>query len=565
MMDFGTLRKQARAIDKTSFRKIKVAVLGNYATQFLSKSIEYSGVKASYNFDLYNADYNQIESEILDPTSGLYAFEPDYTIISLSSFKLLDKYYSRSGEARQSFAEDYSTYFRNLIGTLLSQSSTKIIVNNIEILNDQVYGSLFAKVKQSFTFQSYLLNASLLEMSNTTDNLYLFDLNGLIQYHGAKNIRDWQQHINADMPYSLDFLAIISEYVTAFISAFAGTFKKCIIVDLDDTLWGGIIGDDGVEGIRVGTLGIGRAFSDFQRWLKELKERGIILAVCSKNEEKTAKEPFLSHPEMVLKLEDIAVFVANWENKADNIRSIQEILNIGFDSMVFLDDNPAEREIVRQNIPQITVPELPNDPALYLDFLINLRLFETASLSSGDKDRTAQYQQEAERQKLRFSITNMDEYLKSLGIEMTIESFQTLDIPRIAQLSQRSNQFNLRTVRYSESDIRKIIADQSYYTISLKLRDKFGDYGLVSLITLRTTDSNNLFIENWIMSCRVLKRGVENAVLDHIKGIALKNGYKLIIGEYIPSSKNVLVKDHYKNLGFTQSEDVWHLQTGAQD
>lgn len=559
MIDFQTLKNQVKGVDKSNFRQTRIAILGNYATQFLSKSIEYSGLKRSIEFKIYNAEYDQIESEIYDPASGLYDFNPDFIFITISTLKVQDKFYSQSGEKKTSFTSDYIAGFSNLINTLNARLNSRIIVNNFEIINDQVFGNLYSKVDISFAAKVYELNYEMIRLANSIDNLYLFDLNALIQYYGARNIRDWGQYVNADLHYALDFHAVISEKLVGFIGAFLGTIKKCLIVDLDNTLWGGVIGDDGLQGIEIGTLGIGKAYTNLQKWIKQLKERGIIIAVSSKNTEHIAKEPFVKHPEMVLKLEDIAVFNANWDNKADNIRAIQQILNIGFDSMVFIDDNPAEREIIRQNLPEVCVPELPEDPALYLDYLRSLNLFETASFSAGDKDRTKQYQQEAERQKLQFSLTNIEDYLKSIEMSILMEPFDPLDVPRIAQLTQRSNQFNLRTVRYSENDIRQMMEDHTTYTCSVKLKDKFGDYGLISVLILKEIDQEKLFIDTWIMSCRVLKRGVESAVLNYCAEIAAKNGFTQIVGEYIPTSKNALVQDHYSNLGFTKNAAHWYL------
>ena len=235
-----------------------------------------------------------------------------------------------------------------------------------------------------------------------------------------------------------------------------------MILDLDNTTWGGIIGDDGMENIQIGSLGIGKAFSEFQYWIKKLKNRGIIVAVCSKNTESVAKEPFEKHPDMVLRLSDISVFIANWDNKVDNIRQIQSILNIGFDSMVFLDDNPFERNIVRENIPEICVPELPEDPANYLEYLYGLNLFETVSFSNEDSARTKLYQIEAERAKVQKKFTNEDDFLKNLEMVSVIEPFNKFNTPRMAQLSQRTNQFNLRTIRYSEADIERISKSKDY-------------------------------------------------------------------------------------------------------
>jgi FkbH-like protein len=561
MIDFKTLKSQAKTVGKAASKSARLAVLGNYSTQFLTMALDYSGLIAGIGFETYEAGYDQAEAEVYDPDSALYRHDPDFILITLSTLKLQTRFYALPEEKRISFTAELIGELRGLLTTLRSRSRARIILNNLEIINDQVFGSLYAKVDRSFAAKPYELNGELLGLIKTMDDCYLFDLNGLVQYYGAVNVRDWAQYVNADLHFSLDFHATFAKYLTAFIAAFLGAVKKCLIFDLDNTLWGGVIGDDGIGGIEIGSLGTGKSYTELQQWFKQLKERGILLAVCSKNDEAIAKEPFEQHPEMILRLTDIAVFIANWENKADNIRTIQQILNIGFDSMVFIDDHPAERLIVRQQLPEVCVPELPEDAAQYLDFLKSLHLFETASLISGDKDRTLQYQQEARRKQLQSAITDIGGYLKSLGMRASIGPFETEDIPRIAQLSQRSNQFNLRTTRYSETEIRGISSSPDYFTIAVKLRDRFGDYGLISTLILKKMDKRSVFIDTWIMSCRVLKRGVECVTLNYCVGLCTEAGYDLLVGEYIATARNGLVKDHYKDLGFSSKEGRWFLNT----
>ena len=257
---------------------------------------------------------------------------------------------------------------------------------------------------------------------------------------------------------------------------------------------------------------------------------------------------------MVLKLDDIAVFQANWETKVDNIRTIQSILNIGFDSMVFLDDNPFERNLVRENIKGITVPELPEDPAEYLEYLYSLNLFETASYSKLDKDRTKQYQVEAQRVSLSKTFTNEADFLKSLNMVSVVSGFTKFNTPRVAQLSQRSNQFNLRTVRYTDADIEALANDPNVIDLSFTLEDKFGDNGLIAVIIMKPLDKETLFVDTWFMSCRVLKRGMENFTLNTMVEKAKAAGFKRIVGEYLPTPKNKMVENHYRGLGFSPVE-----------
>ena len=560
-MNFSELIDAAASKDLSGSKKVKLAILGSHATQFLKMSMEAMGQISDVNYDIYEADYDQIEMEIINPDSGLYEFAPEYVFIIQSSLSLQRMFYGMKDSDKAVFADMMLDKNANLIGQL-SQNlpKTKVLFLTFEMLNDNVYGNYYSKVRNSLYHQITELNYKLMKLSENTENLYLVDINSLIYKNGIDQARNWSLYVNSDLHFGLDFYVDISAAVTGIIASLLGRFKKCVILDLDNTLWGGVIGDDGLSNIQIGSLAIGKAFTGLQKWLKQLKERGIILAVCSKNNEDVAKDPFINHREMVLHLEDISVFVANWNNKADNIRYIQEILNIGFDSMVFIDDNPAEREVVRMNLPQVCVPELPEDPALYLDFLISLNLFETTSYSENDAVRTKQYQEEAERKKLQFSVTNMDEYLTSLEMTGSIEPFIEEDFPRLAQLSQRSNQFNLRTVRHSAGDIAEIAGDKKYMTLSVKLRDKFGDYGLISILIVELRSDGTAFMNTWLMSCRVLKRGVEEYVLNYIAENLRKLGYKTLIGEYLPTAKNKLVENHYTTLGFEKAgENTWTL------
>lgn len=372
-------------------------------------------------------------------------------------------------------------------------------------------------------------------------------MNGRI---GRDVFYDEKYYYSAKMPISLAALPEAAKLVTDVLAALQGRVRKCVVLDLDNTLWGGVIGDDGLSGIEIGELGAGHAFSEFQMWLRELKNRGILLAVCSKNNEAAAKEPFEKHPEMVLRLSDISMFVANWEDKASNIRYIQQTLNIGMDSMVFLDDNPFERNMVRGLIPEITVPELPEDPAQYLTALKRLNLFETASFSEEDSSRTAQYQAEAGRAALQKQFASIDEYLIGLEMEAEAKPFDPFHYPRIAQLTQRSNQFNLRTVRYTEAEIEEAARQETTLTRYFTLRDKFGDHGLISVVILQKQDSDTLFVDTWLMSCRVLKRGMEEFIINSVIQAAKEAGYRRVVGEYLKTAKNAMVEHIYEHLGF---------------
>lgn len=550
MNQFKELKRNLKK-DVSSLPSLKVSLLGDTATQFLATAIKGEGIERGYNIDLFEAEYNQVERQILDPTSELYAHGAKYTIVFQSTHKLLEQYSLMPVSEWNKLADERINFIR----TICESVDGKIIYYNYPEIEDTVFGSYANKVSSSFSYQLRKLNYELMNLAQEYPNLFICDIAGIQNKFGRDFMFDSTVYVSTEMILSIDALSYVASRTLDIIASIEGKFKKCLILDLDNTVWGGVVGDDGWENIQVGHgLGIGKAFSEFQQWVKKLKNRGIIICVCSKNDEDKAKEPFEKNPEMVLKLDDISVFVANWENKADNIRTIQGILNIGFDSMVFLDDNPFERNMVRENVPGVTVPELPEDPGEYLEFLYSQNLFETASYSSADKDRTKQYQVEAQRVSSAKKFTNEADFLKSLEMISEVSGFTSYNTPRVAQLSQRSNQFNLRTIRYTEDQITAIEKDPKQKGFAFTLEDKFGDNGLIAVVILQEKDSETLFIDTWFMSCRVLKRGMENFTLNTIVDYAKVNGYNKIIGEYLPTAKNGMVAEHYTGLGFTKLE-----------
>lgn len=558
MKDFFQLKKNLKK-DFSSLKKIKVALLGDTATQFLNQALKGEGYDRGFNLDIFEADFNQVERQVFDPASELYKFEPEVAIIFQATHKLLSGYNKLEPQAHKNLADSQMANIRHLHETISSRTKAKVIYYNFPEIDDSVFGNYANKIETSFIFQLRKLNYELMVYAAAQPSFYIVDVASIQNHHGKKISFHSSIYVNSEMVLSTDILPELAWKTMDLIGAMNGKVRKCLILDLDNTMWGGFIGDDGIENIQIGGLGIGKAFTEFQYWIKKLKNRGIILAVCSKNTDSVAREPFEKHPDMVLHLEDFAVFVANWENKADNIRYIQSVLNIGFDSMVFLDDNPFERNIVRENIPGITVPELPEDPAEYLEYLYPLNLFETISFSNEDIERTKLYQLEAQRTVQQQQFTNENDFLKSLNMHSRVEPFNPYNTPRVAQLSQRSNQFNLRTIRYTEADIAAMAGTNDAFTFSFTLEDKFGDNGLICAIILKRESDDTAFIDTWFMSCRVLKRGMENFVLNTIARFVKANGFRRLKGEYIATVKNDLVKNHYASLGFTASGEFWLL------
>lgn len=551
---FQQLKKLSKT-DASALPQYSLAVLGDCATQHLATALRGYGVSAGIRLNVFDADYDQIDAQVMAPDSELYRFAPQGVLLQMCTEKLQEAFYDCPPEARASFAEDTYARIRQIWSRIGSRIPATVLQCNFPLIDDGVFGQFGNKTEQSFLFQQRKLNYLLMQGCQEAKNTFLIDLDALQTALGRSTFADPKLYYVAKMPISLAALPAAAKLVVDVVRSLQGAVKKCLVLDLDNTLWGGVIGDDGLSGIQIGELGTGHAFSDFQKWLKELKNRGILLTVCSKNNEDTAKEPFEKHPEMVLRLEDFSMFVANWEDKARNIRTIQQSLNIGMDSMVFLDDNPFERELVRTMVPEITVPELPEDPALYLQYLRGLDLFETASYSREDAGRTEQYREKAQRAAFEAAFQSYDDYLEALQMRASAAAFDPFHYPRIAQLTQRSNQFNLRTVRYTEAEIEALAQDDSRIGLYFTLKDKFGDHGLISVVVLEKQPEDTLFISEWLMSCRVLKRGMEEFIVDKILSVAAQQGFRRVVGEYIPTPKNAMVKDLYEQLGFAGLEN----------
>lgn len=552
-MTFKQLKKLSKG-EISQLPQYKLAVMGDCATQHLATALRGYGIHMGLGLSVLDTDYNQIDAQVMDRGSELYHFAPNAVLIQMCTEKLYEAFCAAPLSCRASFAEDTYARIVRIWEQINANIPTTILQCNFPLLDDGVFGQFGSKTADSFLFQQRKLNFLLMQGCQEVKNVYLIDLDAIQATVGREAFSDPKLYYIAKMPISVDILPEVAKKVLDQVQTLRGLTKKCVVLDLDNTLWGGVIGDDGLSGIQIGELGTGHAFSDFQAWLKELKNRGMLLAVCSKNNEPAAREPFEKHPEMVLRLEDISMFVANWEDKASNIRSIQKTLNIGMDSLVFLDDNPFERNLVRSMIPEITVPELPEDPALYLQYLRSLGLFETASYSAEDAGRTRQYRQQAERAVFEASFQSYGDYLEGLAMKAVAAPFDVFHYPRIAQLTQRSNQFNLRTLRYTEAEIEAISKDDNKITLYFTLKDRFGDHGLIAVVILDKRE-DHLFISEWLMSCRMLKRGMEEFIVNKILHTAADNGFRKVIGEYIPTPKNAMVKDLYEKMGFHRIDE----------
>jgi FkbH-like protein len=543
--------KRIRSLRATSGRSTKIAILGSSTTHQLVDLIDLYLQAGRITAEFYEAEYGTLHQEFFDSSSGLHRFRPDFVLIVVSWRDLKERPAMNDGaeEVRRRVQAEVSGWSA-LWRIARSELGAQVIQSNFAAPPWRVMGNLDSRHPAGFSRFISLVNIALAEAAPAEVTLH--DVDQLSAASGRWEWGDERFYHQAKLPCSPEYLGDYAHSLASLVLAQLGAGKKCLVLDLDNTLWGGVIGDDGLGGIRLGQgEPESEAFVAFQRYVKALGARGVILAVCSKNTDAVAREVFEKHTEMVLRMEDISCFMANWDDKATNLGRIAEQLNIGLNSLVFFDDNPAERSIVRQLRPEVAVPEVPSDPAYYIRALDRQRYFEALTISAEDLKRTEFYRADSQRQALGSSAKDLDAFLQSLEMVARIEPVDAATLERTVQLIGRSNQFNLTTRRYSNADILNFTQNSNWLTRTITLRDRFGDNGLISVL-LAKTESDCLVIDTWLMSCRVLKRGVERVLLNCIVEQAKERGLKRIVGEYIPTQKNGLVRDHYESLGFTQ-------------
>ena len=541
---------------------VRLAVLGSSTVDHLLPAIRVGGLRRGLWVDTFTPAYGQYAQELMDPASDLRRFRPDVVLFALDGPHLLQGLEGGTEvdewlERRAATVAGYWQLARQAFGCQIIQTIPLPLF--VPILGGNEHRLPSSPVTALRRLSAMLRERSDAEGADIVSLDVQAGMDGLAAWHDPALWHRAKQEIHPNAA------PLYGDLVARLIAAARGRSYKCLVLDLDNTLWGGVIGDDGLEGIELGQgSAAGEAHVAFQRYVRDLGRRGVILAVCSKNDEAQALQPFERHPEMVLRRADIACFVANWTDKAANLRHIAQRLNIGLDSLAFADDNPAERAIVRRELPMVAVPELPEDPTLYAACLADAGYFEARQITQEDLARTQQYLDNQRREALATSATDIPSYLRSLQMRLIWSRFDRLNQPRIVQLINKTNQFNLTTVRVSDEDIAGLIADDAALTLQLRLLDMFGDNGIISLIAGRR-EMDAIRLHLWLMSCRVLGRGVEEETLNLVVEEARRLGATRLIGEYRPTAKNGMVREHYARLGFTLASEqengttVWTL------
>ena len=542
-------RRLAKIIKESLESTIKIAVLGSASIQYFVMVLRYLLHEVGIDAEIYEGEYNGITMDVFDDNSALYAFRPDAVIVltHYTDVKVFPELLE-DGESINKKIEDTVSYYRAVWDKLSRIENVSILQSNFAIPPEHLFGNLETVVPYSKTNFLKAVNESL--VSCAPKSVTIMDLDLLSQYIGKYQWFDYKAYFMSKSGFKIEYLPDVAELFKKQIVAMKGKTRKCLVLDLDNTLWGGVVGDTGYDGIQLDpNNAIGEAYRYFQSYILDLKNRGIILAVCSKNDEANAKEPFEKNPNMILRLDDISCFMANWDDKVTNIKRIAETLNIGIDSLVFVDDNPAERDIVRNYLPEVHVVNMPIDPSLYTVQLDKENPFNWIQFTKEDITRSKSYLENRNREALVSQFTNYDEYLKALEMFGCVGEVTEKEVARFAQLLNKSNQFNLRTERYTEDEILTLVKDIDSKCLYVSLKDKFSEYGIIACVILRKKESN-CFIESWVMSCRVLKRGVETMTFAGIIRAAKEMGCTSITGEYIKSKKNSMVSEFYDSLGF---------------
>lgn len=552
---------QARSLEPSKYKnKIQVAILSNFTLNGLSEIIQVKCSEINVGCFTYVSDYNQYNQNILNDSSKLYKFLPDMTFLILDIRSILgDAFYfpfELNASQRNDLITKITNDLKNLMISFTNKTKSKLVISNFVIPIYSPYGIYDSKMEHGLKNIVNEINNNLENFVKSQQSIYLFDLNGFISKHGENNVFDYHKYFFGDIRISFDYLPYLANNLLSYVKAFLGLSKKCIVLDLDNTLWGGVVGEDEFDGINLGPTPPGNAFVEFQKRLLALNQRGIILAINSKNNFDDAIQVIKNHPYMILRENNFASMRINWNDKVVNMKDIASELNIGLDSMVFFDDDPINRELMQTNIPQIHTVDIGNDPAKYAQILMNLNEFDLLQITEDDTKRGSMYLEEKNR-KVLLESTNLDDFLKQLEIKVEIKKVDQFSLPRISQLSLKTNQFNLTTKRYQEEDIEKFSQDKKMLVCGAKVQDKFGDNGITGVYIVKKNNPEEWFIDTFLLSCRVIGRGIDDAMMANILKQAKQEGVKKIKAQFIPTQKNQPISDFLPLYGFKQEGDYW--------
>jgi FkbH-like protein len=558
--------RKAESTHNASFeKKIRLAILSSFTLNGIEETLRVKCMDKKINCITFVSAYDQYNQNILDAKSELYDFSPDISFLIIDTRTILrDLFYfpySVSPKDRREYITNRANEVIGLADAFTKRSNSKLIVANFSIPTYSPYGICETKTEYGFQEMILDLNRKLKAEFSNKYSVYTYDFNAFVTKYGEVNVFDYRQFLFGDIKIALNYIPYLAEDLMGYIKPLTGINRKCIVVDLDNTLWGGVVGEDGFEGIELGPKAPGIAYVELQRHLLSLWQRGIILAINSKNNPDDALKVIREHPYMVLREENFASIKINWSDKISNMRQIAEELNIGLDSIVYLDDDPINRELMRKALPEILTVELPRDPAVYAHAVMGLTDLNVLTITDEDIKRGQMYLQQKRRrefEKETAGTTNLEDFLSQLGIRIKIKKADQFTIPRIAQLISKTNQFNLTTHRYQEEDIRKFSQDNNMIVGCAQVEDKYGDNGITAaFIIKKDKDHSEWTIDTFLLSCRVMGRGVEKAIMAFILNEAKKEGITRLKGQYVPTKKNKPCEEFLSSCGFQRQGDYW--------
>ncbi|HZQ70123.1 MAG TPA: HAD-IIIC family phosphatase [Terriglobales bacterium] len=545
----------------------KLAILRSFTVEPMVPLLRAAAFVAGIDLSVHLSEFNAYVQEIVDPQSALYRFAPDSVVLAVQTRdiapELFRDFSGLSSEQVSVAVERVISDYRAWISNFRRHSRANLVVHNLEQPTHPARGLFEAQSPGNQTFAIQQINRGLRDIAAEQSGVYVLDYDALVARYGRLQWHDERKWLTVRLPISAPNLNHLVEEWMRFLHPLTGRVAKALVVDLDNTIWGGVIGEDGMSGIRLGSEYPGAAFQEVQRALLDLHRRGILLAIASKNNADDAMEALTKHPGMLLKPQHFACMRINWGDKAQSLREIARELNIGIDSLAFLDDNPIERRAVRTQAREVMVLDLPHEPGEFARIIREFPAFERLSLSAEDLQRGSYYQAQREREQLEQSITSREDFYRSLNQEVEIAGLTKATLPRIAQLTNKTNQFNLTTRRYTEQQISELVKLPGWHCFSIQVKDRFGDNGLVG-VALTHHHEGIYEIDTLLMSCRVIGRTVETAFLSFLADHARKLKARKIQGWFLPTRKNAPARNFYSEHGFQALQEngegtLWEL------
>ncbi len=543
--------------EKLSLAKFKLAILRSFTVEPIVPLLRAEAFAYGIDLDVHVGDFNTYVQDIVDSESSLYRFKPNAVVLAVrtdqAAPELWRDFADLAPEVAQRAAERVIRGYEHWLEAFRKNSQAALIIHTLERPSAASFGVLDDQTEMGQSGLIRQINRGLRDIAAKFHGVYCLDYDALIARYGSEHWNDERKWLMARLPITAAHLLDMAREWVRFIVPLGGRTAKVAVVDLDNTLWGGVIGEDGMAGIKIGPEYPGAAYQALQRALLDLSRKGILLAACSKNNLDDAMEAIETHPGMLIRAKHFAAIRINWTDKSQNLREIAEELNVGIDALAFLDDNPFEREQVRSALPEVTVIHLPKNPLEYAEAVRNCAVFERLTLSAEDQQRTAMYAEQKQRAGAEQTFQSKEDFFRFLEQEADLDPVSDLTLARVAQLTQKTNQFNLTTRRYSEAQIAEMAKQPEWNIFSIKVRDRFGDHGLVG-VAITHDQGDQCEVDTFLLSCRVIGRTVETALLAHLAESAAHRGCKQLVGWFLPTKKNAPARDFYSQHGFEQKE-----------